>query len=134
MNESPFQNEAKAATPIELFLRMPELDQMFKQRLEPSFIRTDKGIMRREGVTVSMQPHIDLFAIRILSLMMCRDSSKVKGHLFMDTVIGRTGRALGRDTISINDMRLKRAIKLLLFFSEIFPKKFECEFRKELNA
>ena len=114
---------------IEMFLRMPELDQMFKQRLEPSFIRTDKGIMRREGVTISSTPQIDLFAIRILSLLMCRDSVKVKGHLFMDTLIGRTGRALGRDQVSINDARVKRGFKLLLFFSEIFPKKFECEFR-----
>ena len=122
-----------AWSPTNQFMRMPELDQMFKQRLEPSFIRTDKGIMRREGVTISMTPQIDLFAIRILSLLMCRDNAKVKGHLFMDTVIGRTGRALGRDTISINDQRVKRAFKLLLFFSEIFPKKFECEFRTELS-
>ena len=64
---------------------------------------------------------------------MCRDTLKVKGELFMDTVIGRIGRARGCDSVSINDQRLNRAIKLLLFFSEIFPKKYECEFRLELN-
>ena len=100
--------------------------------MEPSFIRTDKGIMRRDGVTISMEPEIDLFAVKILALLMCRDSPKVKAHLLMDTIIGRNGKALGREATTMRDQRLIKACKLLLFYSEIFPKKFENEFKTEL--
>lgn len=57
--DSPFDEEERlglACSPLESFLRMPELNVMFSQRLEPSFIRTDKGIMRRDGITISMEP------------------------------------------------------------------------------
>lgn len=63
---------------------------------------------------------------------MCRDSPKAKGHLLMDTIIGREGKAQGRDYIQIRHPRVVKACKLLLFFSEIFPKKFEGEFQLEL--
>lgn len=105
---------------------------MFKLRLEPSFIRKDKGIMRRDGITMSMDPKIDLFAIKILSLLMCRDSPKVKVNLFMETVLGRQGRVLDRETTTVHSYRVKQACKLLLFFSENFPKKFESHFTHEL--
>ena len=35
--------------------------------------------------------------------------------------------------MSVYDQRLKKACKLLLFYSEVFPKKFESEFRNELE-
>lgn len=105
---------------------------MFKLRLEPSFIRKDKGIMRRDGMTVSQDPNIDLFAIKILSLLMCRDGYKVKAGLLMDTIIGHQGRVLGQESTTVWDKRVKKACKLLLYYSEILPKKYECEFKEEL--
>ena len=89
--------------------------------------------MRRDGVTISMEPQIDLFTLKILSLLMCRDTAKIKANLFMDTVLGRQRKALGRESIAVHDQRVKKACKLLLFYSEIFPKKFECEFKNELD-
>lgn len=51
----------------------------------------------------------------------------------MDLVIGKEGIATGRDFVSINNIRLIRATKLLTFFSEIFPKKFMDEFDSDMN-
>ena len=48
--------------------------------------------------------------------------------------IGRAGLALGREYLSINNSKLKKGVKLLFFFSEIFPKKFEYEFESELKT
>lgn len=55
---------------------------------------------------------------------MCRDSVRVKSMLFLDAVIGQEGLQLGRETVSINSSRLRKATQLLIFFSEIFPKKY----------
>ena len=63
---------------------------------------------------------------------MCRDLPKIKANLFIDTVIGRGGLALGREWLSINTLKLKKAFKLLLYFSEVFPKKYENDFSVEL--
>lgn len=69
----------------------------------------------------------------MLALLMCRDSVRVKSMLFLDTVIGHDGLILGRDTITINSSRLRRAVQWLLFFSEIFPKKYYSNFAKEIG-
>ena len=65
---------------------------------------------------------------------MCRDSTRVKTSLFLDTVIGHDGLLLGRDTVTINSSRLRRAIQWLLFFSEIMPKKYYYEFANEIGG
>ena len=62
----------------------------------------------------------------MLALLMCRDSVRVKSILFLDAVIGHDGLLLGRDTVTINSSRLRKAMQWLLFFSEIFPKKYYC--------
>ena len=64
---------------------------------------------------------------------MCRDQPKIKAQLFIEAVIGRAGIALGREYLSINNSKLKKGVKLLFFFAEIFPKKFEHEFESELK-
>ena len=68
--------------------------------------------------------YIDLFTLKMLALLMCRDSLEIKASLFMDTVIGQEGLDQGRYSISFKNSRLRRAIKKLLFFAEIFPKKY----------
>ena len=40
----------------------------------------------------------------------------------------------GRDVISINNARLRRAMQLLTFYSEIFPIKYQDEFINELGT
>ena len=64
----------------------------------------------------------------MLALLMCRDSVRVKSMLFLDTVLGHDALILGRDTITINSSRLRRAVQWLLFFAEIFPKKYYAHF------
>ena len=52
----------------------------------------------------------------------------------MDTVLGHRGLKAGRTHISVNNTRLKRALKKLLYFSEFFPKQYYQEFQQELGA
>lgn len=67
---------------------------------------------------------IDCFSLKILTLLMSRGSVKDKSNLFMDLVIGRERLREGIDRIAINDLRLQRAIREMLYFSEIFPKQY----------
>ena len=65
---------------------------------------------------------IDMFGLKILALLMCKDTLENKAGLFMDTIIGRAGIHCGRSSIAVGNSRLKKAFKYLIFFSEIFPK------------
>ena len=58
----------------------------------------------------NVEINIDLFALKILALLMCRDTIKIKSALLFDTIIGYEGLKTGRDTISINNSRLRRAM------------------------
>ena len=107
----------------------PELKYMFGQGLEPGYalptaIQTgpDFGLIcyNEAGRAISKEKmleenhledqQIDIFAIKMLALLMCRDNNKVKSALFVDTIIGHDGLLLGRDTITINSSRLRRAV------------------------
>ena len=72
-----------------------------------------------------MKYYIDLFAIKILCLLMCRGTPKIKAKLLAELVLNENIQDLENDNNLIGDsLRLKRAFKLLVYFSEIFPKKF----------
>ncbi len=45
---------------------------------------------------------IDIFPIKILCLLMCRDTVKVKAKLLINTIIGREALNRGEDTVSID--------------------------------
>ena len=64
---------------------------------------------------------------------MCKDTLENKARLFMDTIIGRAGLHCGRDSVSVSNSRLKKALKLIVYFSEIFPKRYWSHFQDELN-
>ena len=92
--------------------------------------------MRENGNTVcrSKNPTIDFFSLKILSLLVCRDPVKVKMTLFLETVIGPEARPLSdQDMIDMSSGRLRRAIKLLLYFSEVFAKKYWSYFEKDIK-
>jgi hypothetical protein len=63
---------------------------------------------------------------------MCKGSVKVKSDLFFDLVVGLEGIKQNKDTIAWKSGRMSHAIKRLVFFSEIFPKKYQNEFLQEL--
>lgn len=50
----------------------------------------------------------------------------------MDLVIGRKRLKEGKDSVPINDPRLMRVLKEMIYFSEIFPKQYHTRFKKEL--
>jgi hypothetical protein len=63
---------------------------------------------------------------------MCKGSVKVKSDLFFDLVVGPEGIKQNKETIAWKSGRMSLAIKRLVFFSEIFPKKYQNEFLQEL--
>ena len=63
---------------------------------------------------------------------MCKGSVGVKADLFFDLVVGPEGMKQNKETIAWKSGRMSLAIKRLVFFSEIFPKKYQNEFLQEL--
>ena len=76
-----------------------------------------------------------MYSLKILSLLVCRDPIKVKIKLFVETVYGMEARTQFpiNGLIDLGSPRLKRAIKLLLYFSEIFPKRYWMRFEKDIK-
>ena len=55
---------------------------------------------------------------------MCRGSVKEKASLLFDTIIGLEKVRTGDASVSWKSGRMTNAFKKLMFFSEIFPKKY----------
>lgn len=69
--------------------------------------------------------YVDMFTVKVLSLLMCRGTAKVKAKLLARTILGEErAHKSGDPPLPGEIARLKRAIKLLIYFSEIFPKKY----------
>ena len=64
------------------------------------------------------QEKIDLFSLKILILLICKDSVEVKANIFADII------AENENWICIENRRLFRSIKLMIFFSYFLPKVF----------
>ena len=60
----------------------------------------------------------------MFAILLCKGSTREKAELFFDLIVGYEGIKIGRDSITWKSSRMMLAIKKLLFFSEIFPKKF----------
>lgn len=69
----------------------------------------------------------------MLALLMCKDTLENKAALFMDTLISRAGLSCGRTSIASGNSRLKKALKLFIYFAEIFPKKYWQLFEDDIN-
>ena len=69
----------------------------------------------------------------MLALLMCRDTIENKASLFVDTVIGRVNVEQNMTSIQAESLGLKRGIKLLTYFSEVFPKQYQNEFLQYIN-
>lgn len=68
----------------------------------------------------------------MFALLMCNGNIKEKAGVFFDTIIGQEGKRNNVETISWRQSRLVTGFKKLIFFSEIFPKKFFNDFANEL--
>ena len=51
----------------------------------------------------------------------------------MDLTLGKERLKNGEESVAINDVRLMRAIKEIIYFSEIFPKQYKMLFHRELQ-
>ena len=68
---------------------------------------------------------IDLFKLKIFALLMCRGKPEVKADILVDIVLGEHMKEKSKDDIlKWHNPRLIRAIKHLIYFSEVFPKKY----------
>ena len=97
------------------------------------FSRGDSTI---ETITASGQKQkilvrIDMINFKLFALLMCKGSIRRKAEnlfeLAAGQINGQTG-ITGDEVIAFNSGRLTRAFKQIVFFSEIFPKKYHNEF------
>ena len=85
-----------------------------------------------DGSQLTLQINVDVMTLKIFALLMCKGTAKEKAAIFYDIVVGLEGKKLEKDAIPWNSKRLVESFKKLLFFSEIFPKKYQNEFMTEL--
>lgn len=72
--------------------------------------------------------YLDTFILKIFAILFCRGTTEQKAiHLF-DVIIGPNGRAINKNEVQWRSKRMIRAFKYLVYFSDIFPKKYWKEF------
>ena len=71
-----------------------------------------------------MEKEIDLFALKIYALLMCCGKSETKASILFDLVVGKKGTKSDDDKITWKNPRLQLSVKKLVYFAEIFPKKY----------
>lgn len=79
---------------------------------------------------------MDVITLKMFALLMCKGTVNEKANVFFDIVIGMEKVKQNDEEASIawNASRLVTGFKKLIFFSEIFPKKYQNEFMEELLA
>lgn len=72
--------------------------------------------------------------LKIFTLLMCKGTVRHKAGVMFDLVLGPEKVKDNDDlsTISWKSSRLVRVFKQLIWYSEIFPKKYQNEFLEEL--
>lgn len=70
---------------------------------------------------------IDTLILKVFCVLFCRGSHKEKALILFDAMIGPTGLKLEREQVSWKSSRMQKAFKYLIYFSEIFPKKYWSE-------
>ena len=107
--------------PDSLFVRMLELEGVFIKP-EDMFSMDISTLSGEKTYTVSPDAGFDLFKFKILALLACRGSPKVKAGLLFDLVY--RGKEIPEKVIIWSNSKLKSAFEQLVFFSEIMPKLF----------
>ena len=65
---------------------------------------------------------------------MCKGTVKEKAEFLFDIALGPEGVKQEKESIAWKSGRMVSAFKKLIFYSEIFPKKYQSEFYQELVA
>ena len=86
------------------------------------------------GNETVIQINIDMFTLQIYALMMCKGTVKEKAYYLYDLIIGASQNKDEDEPeqVACTSGRMKSAFKKMIFFSEIFPKKYQSQFLKEL--
>ena len=75
--------------------------------------------------------YVDTDTMTAFAILMCQASLREKAGTLIRLIVGPTG---GENTkVSWNSARMKNAFKKMFFFSEIFPKKYQCSFIELLD-
>ena len=77
-----------------------------------------------DGSQLTIQINIDLMELKIFALLMCKGTVRYKAGIMFDIAIGPEKVKESNGTISWKSSRLIRTFKQLIFYSEIFPKKY----------
>ena len=87
----------------------------------------DKSELRQvgpDGKETVIKLTIDTFKLKMFALLMCKGSAREKSSELFSAIVGPAGMKVGKDQISWRSTRMQSAFKKLLWFSEIFPKKY----------
>ena len=88
------------------------------------------------GTKQSIMVRVDIFNFKIFALLMCKGSIRRKAEnlfeLAANQVAGQND-ITGEEVIAFNSGRLIKAFKHIVFFSEIFPKKYIGNFVAEID-
>ena len=76
---------------------------------------------------------IDLLNLKIFALLVCKGKSEEKADILFDIIMGPTEEIKDKDNvISWMNPRLVKSVRQIIYFSEIFPKKYLTNFMPNL--
>lgn len=65
---------------------------------------------------------------------MCQGSNIKKAEILFEIIHGKNERKIHKDSIlTYHNLKLEKVMKNLVFFSEIFPKKYNSKFSESFN-
>lgn len=85
-----------------------------------------------DGSSLTIQITIDVSNLKLFALLMCKGKLREKARILFDIVMGPTKLLQGETLVSWKSGRIIKVFKQLIYFSEIFPKKYQGEFVHEL--
>ena len=83
------------------------------------------------GKIMATQIYVDLFVFKTFALLMCPGRFHNKAQILFNMAAGLIDTVEDME-ISYCHPRMKRVFKLLIWFSEIFPKKYQSEFYDDI--
>lgn len=107
---------------------MHQNNQVNFDKSSSSFIIKDQN-----GNLQVVQLCIDVFNLKLFAILMCLGSTREKAEILFNTIIGPEGVRLEKNNVTWRSVRMKAAFQRLIFFSEIFPKRYTHLFTNELN-
>lgn len=86
-----------------------------------------------DGSKVTTQITIDIVNLKLFALLMCKGKHKTKAEHLFDIILGPEKMHQGEKRVAWRSGRIHKVFKMLIFLSEIFPKKYQTEFLDELS-